>query len=300
MPDPLFILAPHRSYTSVVCAMLGQHPQMYGLPELNLFVAETMQEWWTRYRNGAAMATQGLWRALAEVFQGEQTVRTVRMVRRWIGSNLDRTTTAIFQDLVAKLAPRVVVEKSPSTTSQAEFLERVGRAFPNAYYLHLLRHPRSYSESVLSMPMAKLYLSYYDYYDYSVTPPILEPQKAWYGVNTLICRFLEGVPESRKMRLRGEDILADLDRHLVNIAAWLGLRTDRAAIESMKYPERGPFSHFGPPGAVLGNDPKFLRHPELQPNRAKPGRLDGPLAWRDDGVGFFSEVRQLAQEFGYK
>ena len=26
--------------------MLGQHPQMYGFPELNLFMAETLDEFW--------------------------------------------------------------------------------------------------------------------------------------------------------------------------------------------------------------------------------------------------------------
>src|SRR5260221_9464285 len=31
--DPVFILALPRSFSSVVCGMLGQHPQMYGLPE---------------------------------------------------------------------------------------------------------------------------------------------------------------------------------------------------------------------------------------------------------------------------
>ena len=33
MTEPLFILAPPRSFTSVVCAMIGNHPQMLGLPE---------------------------------------------------------------------------------------------------------------------------------------------------------------------------------------------------------------------------------------------------------------------------
>ena len=40
MTQPLFILAPPRSFTTVTSAMIGQHPEMYGLPETNLFVAE--------------------------------------------------------------------------------------------------------------------------------------------------------------------------------------------------------------------------------------------------------------------
>ena len=34
---PLFMIAPARSYTSVIAAMLGQHPDLYAFPELMLF-----------------------------------------------------------------------------------------------------------------------------------------------------------------------------------------------------------------------------------------------------------------------
>jgi hypothetical protein len=34
--DLVFLLAPPRSFTTVVSSMLGQHPQLYGLPEMLL------------------------------------------------------------------------------------------------------------------------------------------------------------------------------------------------------------------------------------------------------------------------
>ena len=40
-PSPVFILSPPRSFSTVVCSMLGQHPQLYGLPEIDLFGAES-------------------------------------------------------------------------------------------------------------------------------------------------------------------------------------------------------------------------------------------------------------------
>src|SRR5262245_30909041 len=74
--DPLIILGAPRSFTSVVCAMLGQHPEMYGLPEVNLFVAETMAE-----RRGLIAqppwSEHGLLRAVAQLFGGEQTIQTI-------------------------------------------------------------------------------------------------------------------------------------------------------------------------------------------------------------------------------
>ena len=42
--EPVFVLAPARSYTSVISAMVGQHPDLVGLPELKLFSYPTIRE----------------------------------------------------------------------------------------------------------------------------------------------------------------------------------------------------------------------------------------------------------------
>src|SRR5580693_3977962 len=72
MAPPLFLLAPPRSYTSLVNAMLGQHPQAFGLPELCLFNVEQLVDLW-RGSDGpisenGAVARHGLMRALAEIY----------------------------------------------------------------------------------------------------------------------------------------------------------------------------------------------------------------------------------------
>ena len=50
--QPVFLLATARSFSSVVTAMIGQHPQLAGLPELKLFcaadIAETAFAQWSR------------------------------------------------------------------------------------------------------------------------------------------------------------------------------------------------------------------------------------------------------------
>src|SRR5262249_46194462 len=43
LPAPVFILCPIRSFSSVACAMLGQHPELYAFPELRLFNADTVE-----------------------------------------------------------------------------------------------------------------------------------------------------------------------------------------------------------------------------------------------------------------
>src|SRR3974377_1251000 len=66
--DPILILGPPRSFTSIVCAMLGQHPQTYGLPELQLLRAETISEWWELCSQATFPMTDGLLRAIAQVY----------------------------------------------------------------------------------------------------------------------------------------------------------------------------------------------------------------------------------------
>ena len=75
---PLFVLAPARSYTSVVATMIGQHPDLAGLPELKLFSYQTIGEleaslpsYWIE--RGFTHRSPGLVRALAQLEFGKQT-----------------------------------------------------------------------------------------------------------------------------------------------------------------------------------------------------------------------------------
>jgi hypothetical protein len=298
MPEPLIILAPPRSFTSVVCAMLGQHPQMYGLPEVHLFAAETIGELFHFYRIAGRRRQHGLLRVIAELYMGQQTVQTIELARLWLWRHMDVETGSLFKRLIARVAPRIIVEKSVSTIWRPENLERLGKTFPNARFIHLTRHPRPQCESMLEAakherPLARQML------DDSTEPPTIDPQILWYKHNSNIMRFLAAVPVERRLHVRGEDLLHDPDTSLRQIAAWLGLQTDAAAIEAMKHPERSPFAVVGPINALFGNDPKFLKDPVLRLSRAQPQSLQGPLSWRGDVDGFLPEVTELAMEFAY-
>src|SRR5688572_20753878 len=115
MAAPLFLLAPPRSYTSLVNAMLGQHPQAFGLPELCLFNVEKLIDLWTGVEGEnaerGAMARHGLLRAVAEIYGGEQTSATINMAISWASARETWETGRVFQELVAKLHPLVAVEK---------------------------------------------------------------------------------------------------------------------------------------------------------------------------------------------
>jgi hypothetical protein len=300
LPEPVFILAPPRSFTSVVCAMVGQHPQMYGLPELHLFVAETLGEMWGYYadqwrRHGRA----GLLRAVAQLYSGEQTVQTVMLAQHWVQRRLSCDTGSVFNELVEKANGAILVDKSPVFVERVEYLDRLNRTFPNARFIHLMRHPRGVGESILNT-FGDQGLVRRDALDYSTNPPTPDPQKLWYSMQINIRMFLEGIPKERQYSIRGEDLLSHPDENLTAIVEWLGLRADKAAIEEMKHPERSPFACFGPVNARYGGDPNFLANPVLKPRKAKAQSLEDPLPWRQDGRGFSPEVKALARQFGYK
>jgi Sulfotransferase family len=315
--DPVFLLAPPRSFTSVVGTMLGQHPQMYGLPETHLFGCATMAEWWGACEEQTFPRAHGLLRTVAELFFGGQTETTISQATGWLRRRSHFTTGMLMETLAARIHPRIVVDKSPSVVYSVKFLRRIHELFPRARYIHLLRHPRAHGESVMKfieerkrrgpIPDSHWLLHLCTYPDLSPAANDviersreLDPQKGWYVLNHNIDEFFKSLPEEQKLRVRGEDLLQSPDELLRQIAEWMGLRTDDEAIDEMKHPERSLYACFGPPGARYGNDTFFLENPALRPARAKPQSLEGPLSWRDDCSEFLPEVKQLARELGYE
>jgi len=299
--------------------MIGQHPEMYGLPETNLLCYETIKERAEQLTLSARLGwhpTHGLLRAIAELYFGRQTATTIRLARQWLRMRSNVTTADVFKLLADKVCPRTLVEKSPGTANSIQSYGSIQAKFPRARFIHLLRHPRGYGDSVMKaindrqrrkpLPSTHWLLRTASYNPYRTNSPgktkdkALDPQHWWYVKNQEIKEFLRSVPCNQQMRVRGEDLLGDSDTHLYAIAKWLGLRTDAVGIEMMKHPERSPYAFLGPPGGRFGNDRLFLSDPTLDSSRTMTKGLDGPLTWCNNDQGFTPQVKALAREFGYK
>ncbi len=155
MAAPLFLLAPPRSYTSLMNAMLGQHPQAFGLPEMSLFNVEILGQLWIRASDEMggtdAKTRHGLLRAVAEIYAGEQTMHSVRMAEHWCAAREHHSVASVYQELVAKIDPLVAVEKSPAYTIDVKRMRAIYKAFPDARFLHLTRHPVGQCKSVMNL-----------------------------------------------------------------------------------------------------------------------------------------------------
>ena len=256
----------------------------------------------------------GFYAPSANYTSARKTTGPCRWARQWLRHRSEVSTDFIFKTLADRVFPLVLVDKSPSTTSSLNALQRTHRKFPNARYIHLLRHPRGHGESVIRLleerrksgPIPSTHwlvqISSQSPGQASTSRPedlVLDPQFGWHARNRTICDFLAKIPAEQRMRVRGEDLLAEPDRILPEIASWMRLLNDVSAIDAMKHPERSPYAFLGPRGARWGNDPFFLQDPLLRPGRVRTHHLEGSLGWRSDGQGFSDEVLALAQEFGY-
>jgi hypothetical protein len=294
---PLFVLAPARSYTSVIATMIGQHPDLAGLPELKLFSYRTIGQleaslpsYWIE--RGFTHSSPGLVRALAQLEFGDQTPGSLSEARAWLRQRAHWSGAQVFDFLQARLAPRAAVEKSPDNLTSATPLRRLASAYPEARYLHLTRHPTTTQVSMVE----HLHRTAPEH------PCIGEPMAgfaAWCGVHARILRFTATLHPGRVMRVRAEDLLNDTRTQMLAIATWLRLRTDAPAIEAMWHPEASPFACFGPPGSgvIGGHDHGFLGDPI--PRRVRiPPTLELPPDWHG-AQRLWHRTVTLAHQLGY-
>jgi Sulfotransferase family len=306
--DPVIILALPRSYSSLACAMLGQHPQLYGLLETRLFEVDVMQQWWAEFGEDNH-DSDGLTRVVAEVVYGYQCAHTVEEAREWLWQRKTWTSVAVLKELGERLCPLMIVEKTPIEGADGpEVLSKLRRqalGFPKARFLHVVRHPRTYGVSHLNhLEVMSRGSRYPDRmgrrYARLLDGVVIDPQVLWHRVNSNIQVFLDQeIAPERHLRIRSEDLLADPTTELCRIARWLRLRTDSSAIEAMTHPEASPFASLGPSNAPLGGDPNFLRQPGLRRGNSEEVSLKGPVPWRADDLGFRAETHLLARQFGY-
>lgn len=293
--EPLFILAPARSYSTVSVALLSGHPGIYGFPELQIFDAGTVGDLrWGNYLGAAHLPDewkknqwQGIVRAVAEVAESDQGDEVMERGEKWLAERQDWATTRLMDHLLDSVAPCIGLEKSPATVAYAGAFERCRAAYPLARYIHLTRHPVTTMWSMMRNFR-------------SLGPEHHRPSsclKAWYGAHTRIISGLAGVPPERWLRVRAEDLLGDSQSHVIRILQWLGLASDAATVRGMRRTQEWVFSGSGPSGYPGGGDAKFFADPEL---RTIPAA--GPVEF-DPSWGFGKrtkgEATRLAGFLGY-
>jgi hypothetical protein len=78
------ILAPPRSCSSLIAAMLGQHPSLYAPAELECFTGPTLGHCFEFAERVPAVTMHGLLRSVAQLQSGCQNDATVVAARQWL------------------------------------------------------------------------------------------------------------------------------------------------------------------------------------------------------------------------
>ncbi len=291
---PLYVLAPARSCSSLIVAMLGQHPELYGFPELRLFRAKRVAELLLDPAPGEGMLASemmaGLLRGLAQLHDSQQTVGAVERAYWWLERHTHWSVESVFDHLLELISPLTGVEKSPETSRTDDALQRASAAYPRARILHLVRHPWSTVQSMLN---AWSSLSYWSV-DQEAAPRYC--LNVWLEQHRRIAMFGESLRSDQFMRIRSEDIVDRSFDVLPVFCRWMGIDDSDDSLRAMMNPERSPYASHGPVNARGGYDPKFLANPRLRRVQIPPRAV--PDEWRIDDQSLRAVVN-LARQFGY-
>lgn len=299
------ILSLPRSYSSIICAALGSHPQLHALPELNLFVCDSVDELLQMDARATADTgiplthISGLIRSLAHLQFGDKKwprQRAFCEAERWLREHAHWSTRRLLHHVQDLVRPNVGVDKSPRTTLQHGGISRSLDWLPEGRYVHLLRHPIAFAASLAGAHSRAL--GAVDPRLSSAFGPAVFGLHLWLHIHQRILDATCRLPPSRLRTIRAEDVLRNPREQFGGLAAWLGIRTDQEATDDMLHPERSPYANLelAPPGG--DNDINFLQRPCLRHIESLPP-FEMPSAWNID-PRLFDEIARLCKSVGYE
>lgn len=319
---PVIILASRGSQGSYLASLLGAHPDLYAAPHINLLPFEFGWQYLTYCTLPRDTNAHGLLRMVAQALIGEQTMQSIQAARRWMNVRRHRKTIDIYHELGSLVAPQRLVDYSPLYAQNLDAMRRATAAFPDALVIHLTSNPKSQAEALVpaiwqtvlssqeywgdrgpSHPCMDSYELGEQFIDWSVHPPVLDPQFAWYRTQNAARQLFEELPDSRCLRMTSEQLMTDPKAVLKTVLPRLGVSHSAKTMTQMLKDDDCMFSKPGPFGTVVGVDYEMLgksvRDMTGQGGAENPIDPDAPLTWRGDNDVFQPQVIDLARELGY-
>jgi hypothetical protein len=197
------------------------------------------------------------------------------------------TTRAFYRRLQDAVAPRILVDKSPSYALDPAALRQAEADFDGAMYIHLVRHPAPMIQSFERHHMDQvLYLHEHPF------PARQLGELVWTLSHRTVVEFLSGVPRDRWVRLKFEDLVTDPDGQMQALCAALGLSFDPAVLRPYEALEGKMVDGVYPESAPMG-DPGFLARGRIDPSTAAAATVSGTA------VQLGEPTRELAAQLGY-
>jgi pimeloyl-ACP methyl ester carboxylesterase/acyl carrier protein len=274
-----FILTAPRSGSTLLRVMLAGHPQLFSPPELHLLPFDDMGQ--RRELLANSYLGEGLTRALMESCDMD-AAQAGEQLAAWAQQRLP--VDQVYRELVRAVAPRLLIDKSPTYTSRPEILQRAETWFDQPKYVFLVRHPLAVIESLVRMRMDKLL-------GQSVDDPYGWAEQVWRNANRNVRDFLQTVPDERCLVLRYETLVTSPSAEMERVAAFLEVPYDDALLEPYA---QGRMTDAATGRAAPIDDPNFLTRRRIDPALAEAWRnvrLPRPLT---------ADTRRLARHLGYE
>jgi hypothetical protein len=253
------ILAPPRSCSSLIAAMLGQHPSLYAPAELECFTGPTLGHCFEFAERVPAVTMHGLLRSVAQLQSGCQNDATVVAARQWLEDRSHWSGAELVAWIETQIAPRRLIDKSPIHVLRWPSLVLLNAGCTNQPVLHLSRHP---------IPSIHSLIGAYRRRGQPLTPS--DALRTWLLGHRHCLRYRMELAQAPSLLLRSEDLLSEPEASLRRVCSHLGIAEDPATIELMLHPECSPYACLGPSLAPAGNDPNWMAEPSLRRRSTPP------------------------------
>jgi len=150
VPPPIFVVGPARSGTSLFRVMLAGHPRLFCPQELHLFEYPTLAQRSHLLKTERTDRIGGLIRAI--MYCRECDAETASALLRALEDG-GETSRACFDLLRHWAGIRSVVDKTPTNGLSVHTLREMAAAYPDAKFIHLLRHPVAVAHSFVRSRM---------------------------------------------------------------------------------------------------------------------------------------------------
>ncbi|MFK7939327.1 MAG: sulfotransferase [Roseovarius sp.] len=327
MPDatlpPVIILASRGAQGSFLSALLGGHPELFGAPHLNVLAFEQAYQHQQYCAVPRDSGIHGLLRLLAHLLTGEQTLQSVQTARRWLGVRSEMSALELYAALQDLVSPQRIVDYSPLYALNLATMHRVAEAVPDAKIIHLVANPVRQGQMLARAVWQTVNASLGYWHergldhacmdsfeigdhlvDWSVTPPVFDPQFAWYRTQKAAQALFDDLPAERCLRLSSEDLVQDTTSALKTLLPFLECDTSADVIAGMIANTDTTFTKPGPFDATIGMDFDMLgKSPaDIANTPLEDIELDTfkPLEWRGDGDAIQPQLVDIAAGLGYR
>jgi len=283
-PPAIFVLAPPRSGTTLLRVMLAGHPDLFSAPELQLLCFNTLQERHRAFDGKFSLWLEGTIRSIMDIHQCDST-KAMKIMADLEAENL--TTQQCYHRFQLWVAPKTLVDKSPSYALDPGALRKAEQEFDSPIYIHLSRHPFGMIDSFERYHIEQvLFLKEHRYRGRQLGELI------WNISHRNILNFLENVPVDRQFAIRFGDLVTEPEAVMKGLCERISLQYSTEIVQPYSNLERKMVDGVHSESTPMG-DTRMLERKEIEASVAE--------AWKERITSDFlsDSTWTLAESLGY-